>query len=211
MTASAALADTDPDVIKKFMFVSEVETGKVPGRRSASSGAVRTCGDSHTPSPGFRLQRFSSAAPVWGLGDARRSAPCSGGAQVDRVGQVVGCGAISPGNRHPKAISAHPVSEAVVTHLVTQAAHALSFHSSLNDLGRHLHRHVFPDPKGRPASRSEKEVCLLIPATVAGDLVGPVLGIRTGNCVMLWAAMPEATINENGYSLPRKHNVCGAP
>jgi hypothetical protein len=42
-------------------------------------------------------------------------------------------------------------------------------------------------------------------------LSAQVLGIRAGDCVVFSAAMPEASIHEDSYSLPWKHDISGTP
>jgi hypothetical protein len=56
---------------------------------------------------------------------------------------------------------------------------------------------VLPDPDNGPPLLGEPLVCFTVALTVAAYFVSPEGGVGLGDGVVLWAAVPEATIQED--------------
>jgi hypothetical protein len=70
---------------------------------------------------------------------------------------------------------------------------------------------MLPDPNAYPSSVLETLVGVAVTRHVAVYFVRPELRVCNGNSVMLRAAMPKTSIEENGNSGSREDQVSGAP
>jgi len=66
---------------------------------------------------------------------------------------------------------------------------------------------MFPYPDNLPSGRRKGFVDHSISVDVAVKLLRPVLAIRARPHAVLFAAVPEAAVDEDGYSLPGKKHV----
>ena len=71
-------------------------------------------------------------------------------------------------------------------------------------------RFVLPDTHNVPACLFQELVGFVIAPTVLLDLVGPIVGVCLGDRVVVWASMPEASVEEDGNSSSRENDV-GSP
>lgn len=69
---------------------------------------------------------------------------------------------------------------------------------------------MLPEPQYHPPCGFERGVCFAIALDVALKLRQPVLGVALRQCRMLWATMPEATVDEDSDPLAREDDV-GSP
>ena len=78
-------------------------------------------------------------------------------------------------------------------------------------VGQHgLGRHMLPEAQDRPAGVSQDRGRLTVPLAVRLDFVGPVLRVRSCNCVMLRTSVPKAPVDKNRDMQPRKNDVCSS-
>ena len=68
---------------------------------------------------------------------------------------------------------------------------------------------VLPEPQDEPARLEEQLVGLAISLAIARDLCPPIVGVGLGFLVVLRAAMPVATINEDGDTRWMEHEIGG--
>jgi len=67
---------------------------------------------------------------------------------------------------------------------------------------------AFPDREDCPALSFKRSACLLVTLDVAGELRFPKGAVLLRDCgVAIWAAVPEATVDEDGDPLARVGDV----
>jgi hypothetical protein len=66
---------------------------------------------------------------------------------------------------------------------------------------------VFPEADNHPAEAEHLGVRISISSNVGLDLLSPVCRVRLRSGVVLRAAMPEASVDEDRKLLAREHNV----
>ncbi len=70
---------------------------------------------------------------------------------------------------------------------------------------------VFPHPNHRPSRRCQSLISVTVTLDCATQLVAPPLSVASRDASVLWAAVPEAAIDEDGYPWPDKRDVDLAP
>lgn len=80
-----------------------------------------------------------------------------------------------------------------------------------NGSGSLSRRLMRPEPEHRPAERSQTVVCVHVPSLIRFDLLPPKRRVLLWPCGVLWTAMPEAAINEDGDLSTRERHVGHAP
>lgn len=88
-------------------------------------------------------------------------------------------------------------------------AHSGSIRDSDTDC-RLCRRFVLPDTYNVPACLFQELIGFVIALTVLLDLVGPIVGVCLSDRVVIWASMPEASVEEDGNPGSRKNDV-GSP
>lgn len=84
-------------------------------------------------------------------------------------------------------------------------------HDIANTKGGFVRILVFPDPEAHPSGVSELLVGVTVTRDVAFHFVGPELGVRHGNGVVLRAPVPKASIEEDRNFCLREYEVGRAP
>ena len=59
---------------------------------------------------------------------------------------------------------------------------------------------MFPDPDDTPASFLKQAIYFLIPLSIRINLIRPELGVLFGWPIVIWATVPIAAVNEDGYT-----------
>ena len=70
---------------------------------------------------------------------------------------------------------------------------------------------MFPEPEDRPSCGGKPLIGVPIASAVPGDLLFPVVGVGRSLGVVLWAAVPEAAVEEDRDALSGEDHVSSAP
>ena len=80
--------------------------------------------------------------------------------------------------------------------------------STLDEIRRALRVLMLPDPEHGPPEFDEMRVSFSVALDVAGELGGPPGSVGLGRGLVFGAAVPEATVHEDGELLPGEQDVC---
>jgi hypothetical protein len=77
------------------------------------------------------------------------------------------------------------------------------------DIGRDsIGGFMFPVPKHGPSVGAQQNRGFFVAPSVSIDLLRPIVDVRLRLPAMRWASVPKAPIDEYGYAMPRKTDVC---
>jgi len=68
-------------------------------------------------------------------------------------------------------------------------------------------RHVLEESKHLPASDLKELILLLVASHIFGQLRRPIAAIRLWNLTMIWAAVPKASVDEDGQFQTGEDNI----